>query len=102
MSATRKSIATFDGAPDDFSVALSADGHLLAVGGFGRVVRVWDVRTRRLVHQLDQGGNGAFTLEFTPTAGPSPSPGSSPSRPSGMSRPELRSARSSPPGTAGR
>jgi WD40 repeat protein len=39
---------------------------MIAVGGFGRVVRLWDVRTRKLVHQLDQGGNGAFTLEFTP------------------------------------
>ena len=31
-----------------------------------RVVRIWDVRTRKLVHELDQGGNGAFTLEFSP------------------------------------
>ena len=30
------------------------------------VVRVWDVHTRKLVHELDQGGNGAFTLEFSP------------------------------------
>ena len=67
-TATGMSIATFDGAPDsqDFSVALSPDGHLLAVGGFDRVVRVWDVRTRKLVHELDQGGDGAFTLEFSP------------------------------------
>jgi WD40 repeat protein/tRNA A-37 threonylcarbamoyl transferase component Bud32 len=67
-TATRTSIATFDGAPgnEDSSVALSPDGHFLAVGGFGRVVRVWDVRTQKLVHELDQGGNGAFTLEFSP------------------------------------
>ncbi|HLG08912.1 MAG TPA: protein kinase [Gaiellaceae bacterium] len=51
---------------EDFSVALSPGDRLLAVGGFGRVVRVWDVRTRKLLHELDQGGNGAFTLEFTP------------------------------------
>jgi WD40 repeat protein len=51
---------------EDFSVALSPGDRLLAVGGFGRVVRVWDVRTRQLVHELDQGGNGAFTLEFSP------------------------------------
>jgi WD40 repeat protein len=67
-AATGTSIATFDGEPgnEDFSVALSPDGHLLAIGGFGRVVRVWDVRTQKLVHELDQGGNGAFTLEFSP------------------------------------
>jgi WD40 repeat protein len=67
-TATRTSIATFDGAPgnEDSSVALSPDGHLLAVGGYGRVVRIWDVRTRKLVHELDQGGNGTFTLEFSP------------------------------------
>ena len=67
---TGTSIATYGGASDpdvpDASIALSPDGRLLAVGGFGEVVRVWDVRTRKLVHELDQGGNGAFTLEFSP------------------------------------
>jgi WD40 repeat protein/tRNA A-37 threonylcarbamoyl transferase component Bud32 len=64
--ATRTSIATVDGTPfTEFSVALSPDGQMLAVGGFGRVVRLWNVRTGKLVHELDQGGNGAFTLEFS-------------------------------------
>ena len=65
--ATRTSIATVNGTPfTELSVALSPDSHMLAVGGFGRVVRLWEVRTRKLVHELDQGGNGAFTLEFSP------------------------------------
>lgn len=67
--ATRTPIATVDGTPPpfkDLSVALSPDGHILAVGGFGRIVRLWDVRTGKLVHALDQGGAGAFTLEFSP------------------------------------
>ncbi len=69
-AATGRLIATFSGTQDsdfpDSSVALSPDGQFLAVGGFGRIVRLWDVHTRKLVHELDQGGNGAFTLEFSP------------------------------------
>jgi WD40 repeat protein len=64
--ASRTSIATVGTPASALSVALSPDGHILAVGGFGRVVRLWDVRTRKLVRELDQGGNGAFTLEFSP------------------------------------
>jgi WD40 repeat protein/tRNA A-37 threonylcarbamoyl transferase component Bud32 len=63
-------IAAFAGSSEpldlDSSVALSPDGQLVAVGGFGRFVRIWEVRTGKLVDELDQGGNGAFTLEFTP------------------------------------
>ena len=65
-TARRSPSSTARQATTDSSVALSPDGHFLAVGGFGRVVRLWDVRTRKLVHELDQGGNGAFTLEFSP------------------------------------
>jgi WD40 repeat protein len=67
--ATNSLIVAVDGSPPPFfdvSVALSPDGRMLAVGGFGRVVRLWDVRTGRLLLELDQGGNGAFTLEFSP------------------------------------
>ena len=68
-AATRTLIVTVDGTLPpffDLSVALSPDGRMLAVGGFGGVVRLWDVRTGKLVHELDQGGYGAFTLEFSP------------------------------------
>ncbi len=67
--ANRSKIAALpgDAAVDyNFSVALSPGGRTLAAGGFGRVVRLWDVRTRKLLRELDQGGNGAFTLEFSP------------------------------------
>ena len=68
--ATRTLIADVEGRtppPDwDLSVALSRHGRMLAVGGFGRVVHLWDVRTQKLVHELDQRGSGAFTLEFSP------------------------------------
>jgi WD40 repeat protein/tRNA A-37 threonylcarbamoyl transferase component Bud32 len=49
---------------DAFSVALSPDGRLLAVGGYPRLVRLWNVRTGKLVHELDAGGGEA--LEFSP------------------------------------
>jgi WD40 repeat protein len=48
------------------AVALSPDGRLLAVGGFSNDVRIWDVPTETLLHELYVGGAGAFSLEFTP------------------------------------
>ena len=68
--ATRSLIVDVEGLtppPDwDLSVALSPEGRMLAVGGFGSVVYLWDVRTGKLVRELDQGGYGAFALEFSP------------------------------------
>ncbi|MGZ5348517.1 MAG: WD40 repeat domain-containing protein, partial [Solirubrobacterales bacterium] len=66
--AKRSMVASMEGGDknEDATVALSPDGRMLAVGGFGRVVRLWDVQTRKLVHELDQGGTGAFDLEFSP------------------------------------
>jgi WD40 repeat protein len=48
---------------DDLTVALSSDGRLVAVGGYGSGVRIWDVRTRKLIHELPTPGGGA--LEFS-------------------------------------
>jgi WD40 repeat protein len=49
---------------DAYSVALSPDGRLLAIGGYPKVVRIWDVTTGKLVHALRTGGGDA--LEFSP------------------------------------
>jgi WD40 repeat protein len=46
-------------------VALSPDGRTLAVGGWMGPVRIVDVRTGELVRELDPGGAGAFTLDFS-------------------------------------
>jgi len=65
--ARRSLVATMVGGAegDTLSVALSPDGRLLAVGGYGRVVLLWDVRTQKLVRKLDHRGAGALTLEFS-------------------------------------
>ena len=67
-TATDTSLATVDGLPytADWSVALSPDGRTLAVGGWGTAVRVVDVGTGKLVHELDLAGTGAYALEFSP------------------------------------
>jgi WD40 repeat protein len=52
----------------DWAVALDPDGRTLAVGGTGNprsIVRLVDIRTGELVGELDQGGVGAATLEFS-------------------------------------
>ncbi|HEY5878360.1 MAG TPA: WD40 repeat domain-containing protein [Nakamurella sp.] len=66
--ARRELIATVPGNPeaDEYSVALSPDGRTLAVGGFGRFVRIWDVGTQALLHELDPGSTGPQVLEFSP------------------------------------
>ena len=65
--ARRSRVATMEGGPegDALSVALTPDGERLALGGYGKVVRLWDVRTRNLIHVLDTGRGGATSLEFS-------------------------------------
>ena len=64
---TRSLVATVTGGSDadELSVALNRDGSLLAVGGYGTVVRLWDVGTRKLLHELGHKGAGATTLDFS-------------------------------------
>ena len=63
--ATRSRLAEVSGGDegDALAVALSPDGRIVAVGGYGRAVRLWDVRTGKLLHALDAGG--AQALEFS-------------------------------------
>jgi WD40 repeat protein len=68
--ATGASITSVDAVPQtdpfDWTVALSPDGRTLAVGGLPPIVRLVDVRTGKLLHELDTAGGGAFSLEFSP------------------------------------
>ncbi|HEY5878359.1 MAG TPA: hypothetical protein VIU11_05585, partial [Nakamurella sp.] len=66
--ARRSPVAELPGEPeaDQFSVALSPDGRTLAVGGLSSLVRLWDVGTRELLRELDQGGTRPLSLEFSP------------------------------------
>jgi WD40 repeat protein len=69
--ATRRRLVSVDAAgpnSPDFAVALSSDGSMLAVGGWGTrgsIVRIVDARTGQLVRELDQGGVGVERLEFS-------------------------------------
>ena len=65
--ARRSRVAAMAGGPegDALSVALTPDGEKLALGGYGKVVRLWDVRTQKLIHVLDTGRGGTTSLEFS-------------------------------------
>jgi WD40 repeat protein len=65
--ASRSLVAEFEGGPegDALALALTPDGEKLALGGYGKVVRIWDVRTRKRLHVLDTGRGGSTELEFS-------------------------------------
>ena len=70
----RSRIATLHvnaGAPDrdeglGYTLAFSPDGRLLATAGDDPLVRIWDVRTGRLVREFEQNVGGVLGLEFSP------------------------------------
>ena len=72
--AQRSRIATLQvntGAPDreeglGYTLAFSPDGRMLAIGGDDPLVHFWDVRTGRLIRELEQNVGGVLTLEFSP------------------------------------
>ena len=70
--ATRRRITSVDavhqGYAADYAVALSSDGSMLALGGDGSprtILRIVDVRTGELLHELDQTGAGVGGLQFS-------------------------------------
>src|SRR5262249_29422688 len=70
-AATRREVGTLEaaraGAAGAFGAAAFApDGSLLAAGGAGRSVKVWDLSTRRLMTTLPGSSDGARALAFAP------------------------------------
>ena len=50
-----------------WAVAFSPDGHTLATGGIDPLVHLWDVRTGKLIRELEQNvGNAVWALDFSP------------------------------------
>ena len=73
--------------------------HSRTIAGYP-LVHLWDVRTGKLVRELEQNvGNAVWTLEFSPDGSILAISGGDPSRPSGTLRPEPSSARDSAVGS---
>jgi WD40 repeat protein len=50
-----------------WAVAFSADGRMLATSGIDALVHLWDVRSGKLIREIEQNvGNAVWALEFTP------------------------------------
>ncbi|MBN2507074.1 MAG: protein kinase [Verrucomicrobia bacterium] len=65
--ACHRDLLTFDGGGTELTgAAFSPDGRWLAVGGFDGRVRLWDLNTGRLVHQLEGHTQRVLLLDFSP------------------------------------
>ncbi len=67
--ARRSRIAELPADRDDYggsAVAFSPDGSTLATGGIITDVKIWDVRSGRLIRQLEQRSAGVLALDFSP------------------------------------
>ena len=63
----RCSVDTVDADVLGWAVAFSPDGRMLATGGIDPLVHLWDVRTGKLIRELEQNvGNAVWALEFSP------------------------------------
>jgi WD40 repeat protein/tRNA A-37 threonylcarbamoyl transferase component Bud32 len=50
-----------------WAIAFSPDGRMLATAGIDQLVHLWDVRTGKLIRELEQNvGTAVLTLEFSP------------------------------------
>ena len=60
-------VAGHEGYVLGWTVAFSPDGRTLATGGADPLVHLWDVRTGKLLRELEQNvGNAVWSLEFSP------------------------------------
>ena len=62
IATLRPSFAEYGG----YAVAFSPNGRILATGGLHTDVRIWDLRTGRLLRELEQGSAGVRSLDFSP------------------------------------
>jgi eukaryotic-like serine/threonine-protein kinase len=68
--ACHRDLLTFDGGGTELTgAAFSPDGRWLAVGGFDGRVRLWDLQTSRLIHELEGHTQRIILLDFSPVPG---------------------------------
>ncbi len=61
-----KPLLQFKGLQDSATCVFSADSRLLAIGGKGKLVRVWDLRRKKLIHRLSGHEGSVDAIAFSP------------------------------------